>query len=95
MLNVEVLQVHELATIAPRQFFAVLNLVLGNDWTSVTAANEYRFFNICHENQHLLVERAFRPASRHISEIPSGAKARCIATPCGTAEAVPFQNRFI
>jgi hypothetical protein len=52
VLNVKVLQVHEFATIALRQFFAVLDLVLGADRAPVTAAYEYGFFNVCHK--HLL-----------------------------------------
>jgi hypothetical protein len=45
---VEILQVHELATIALRQFFAVLDFVLGGYRTSVAATYEDGFLNVCH-----------------------------------------------
>ena len=43
VLDVKVLQVHELATIAPRQVFAVLDFVLRGDRAAVTAAYENCF----------------------------------------------------
>ncbi len=45
VLDVEVLQVHKLATIALRQFFAVLDFVLGARRTSVAAGYEYWFLS--------------------------------------------------
>ena len=48
MLNVEVLQVYELAAIAPRQVFTVLDFVIGGD-----AANE-NCFCFCHRYCSLL-----------------------------------------
>jgi hypothetical protein len=49
VLNVKVLQVHELATVALRQFFAVLDFILGADRAPVTAAYEYGFLNVWHK----------------------------------------------
>ena len=49
VLDVKVLQVHELAAIALRQFFAVLDFILGGDRAAVTAAYEDWFFNVCHK----------------------------------------------
>ena len=56
VLDVEVLQVHELAAIAPRQVLAMFDFVAGGQ--AAVAAYENRFWYFCHENLPVALQLA-------------------------------------